>query len=125
MDKTRRFFWQGSGVKKKYHLVKWEKIISPKKKGDLGVQYIRKINQSLLCRGWWKLEKNEGMWQKVVEKKYVKHHSISQLKYKNSSSSVWNDLFKVKDIYVQGRLIKVGDGEWLTFGRINGVALSL
>jgi hypothetical protein len=34
MDKTRKkFFWQGGGEKKKYHLVKWDKITRPKKKG--------------------------------------------------------------------------------------------
>jgi hypothetical protein len=34
MDKTRKkFFWQGGGEKKKYHLVKWDKITRPKKGG--------------------------------------------------------------------------------------------
>lgn len=109
-----RFFWQGR-VKKKYHLVKWEKIISPKKKGGLGVQDIRKMNQSLLCRWWWKLERREGLWQKVVEKKYVKQLSISQMKYKSSNSPAWNDLLKVKDIYLQGRVIKCGNGRMADF----------
>jgi len=31
----KRFFWQGSGMKKKYHLVKWEKICKTKQKGVL------------------------------------------------------------------------------------------
>lgn len=59
IDKTRRrFFWQGGGLKRKYHLVKWKKNINPKYKGGLGIHDIRKMNQSLL---WWKLGKKEGM----------------------------------------------------------------
>jgi uncharacterized protein YhbP (UPF0306 family) len=35
IDKARRtFFWQGSGNKRKHHLVKWSKICCPKKKKD-------------------------------------------------------------------------------------------
>jgi len=39
LDKIRRiFFWQGGRTKKKYHLVKWEKICKSKKKGGLGLR---------------------------------------------------------------------------------------
>jgi hypothetical protein len=38
----RRFFWQGGGTKKKYHLLKWEKICKSKKKGGLGIKNLRK-----------------------------------------------------------------------------------
>jgi hypothetical protein len=27
------------------------------------------MNLSLLCKWWWKLEKEEGIWQEVVKKK--------------------------------------------------------
>ncbi|PUZ72532.1 hypothetical protein GQ55_2G401100 [Panicum hallii var. hallii] len=116
IDQTRkRFFWQESGLKKKYHLVKWEKLNRPRKKGGLGIQDIRKMNQSLLCGWWWKLEKKEGMWQKLVEKKYVMQSRITRLKYKPTNSSVWNNLLKVKDIYLKGRRIKVGNGRLAEF----------
>ena len=70
MDCTRkRFFWQGGGMKKKYHLVKWCKIAKPKQKGGLGIHDLRKMNLSLLCKWWWKVEKGEGLWQEIVRKK--------------------------------------------------------
>ena len=51
LDKIRRrFFWQGGGTKKKYHLVKWEKICKHKKKGGLGIKDVRKMNISLLWK---------------------------------------------------------------------------
>jgi len=59
IDNKEKIFLAGRGLKKKYYLLKWEKIIRPKKKGSLGIQNIRKMNQSLLCRWWWKLEKKE------------------------------------------------------------------
>lgn len=36
LDKIRRkFFWQGGGTKKKYHLIRWTKICKSKKRGGL------------------------------------------------------------------------------------------
>ena len=53
----KRFFWQGGGTKRKYHLVKWSRICKTREKGGLGVKDLRKMNISLLCKWWWKLEK--------------------------------------------------------------------
>jgi hypothetical protein len=69
VDRTRKkFFWQGGGEKKKYHLVKWYKVTSPKSKGGLGVKDLRRMNLSRLCRWWRKLEFEEGIWQEIVRK---------------------------------------------------------
>jgi hypothetical protein len=63
MDKARRkFFWQGGQLKKKYHLVRWGKICKYKKKGGLGIKNLRKMHINLLCKWWWMLEKEEGLW---------------------------------------------------------------
>jgi len=104
-------------LKRKYHLVKWEKIINPKRKGGLGIHDLRKLNQSLLCKWWWKLENKEGMWQKVAEKKYVKNNTITSLKFKATNSPVWKDLLRVKDIYLRGRRFKIGNGRSADFWR--------
>ena len=65
----KRFFWQGGGTKRKYHLVKWSRICQTKEKGGLGVKDQRKMNISLLCKWWWKIEKEEGLWQEIVRQK--------------------------------------------------------
>ena len=71
LDKQRRsFFWQRGGQKKKYHLLRWEIINKSKKHGGLGIKNIQKINISLLCKWWWKLEKGDGLWQKLIKEKY-------------------------------------------------------
>jgi len=66
IDKVRkRFFWQGGGTKRKYHLVKWKIITKPKEKGGLGVKDLKKMNVSLLCKCWWKLE-HEKAFGKIL-----------------------------------------------------------
>lgn len=59
-----------------YHLVKWDKLCLPKQKGGLGIHDLRKMNLSLLCKWWWKLEKEAGTWQDIVQGKYVKNRPI-------------------------------------------------
>jgi hypothetical protein len=111
MDITRkRFFWQEGGVKRKYHLVKWAKVTSPKQKGGLGIKDLRRMNLSLLCRWWWKLEYEEGLWQDIVKKKYKIDRGVAQLRQNPRNSSVWNDLIKVKQLYLKGRIMIVGNG---------------
>jgi hypothetical protein len=44
-------------------------IAIPKRKGGLGIKDQRRMNLSLLCKWWWKLE-NGGLWQEIVRKKY-------------------------------------------------------
>jgi hypothetical protein len=60
MDRGRRkFFWQGSKMKKSYHLIKCDKICRAKKNGGLSIKDPRKLNISLLVKWWWALENEE------------------------------------------------------------------
>ena len=116
IDKIRRtFFWQGGGTKKKYHLVKWVNITKPKDKGGLGIKDLRTMNISLLCKWWWKAENGTGIWQEIVSKKYLKKGGIVFLKKSNKNSPVWNDLLKVRHIYLKGRSMIVGNGKSTSF----------
>jgi hypothetical protein len=116
MDTARkRFFWQGGHMKKKYHLIKWNKITKPKKKGGLGIKNLRRMNISLLCKWWWKAENGEGIWQDIVRKKYMKKGMISLLAKNPKNFPVWNDLLKVRHVYLKGRSMKVGNGKNTSF----------
>jgi len=111
LDKIRRiFFWQGGRTKKKYHLVKWEKICKSKKKGGLGIKNLRKMNISLLCKWWWKLEREEGLWQTIVKYKYFRKDNIYSGSHKLNDSSIWYDLLKIKDVYLLGRDLCIKNG---------------
>jgi hypothetical protein len=73
------------------------------------------MNLSLLCKWWWKLEHEESLWQDIVKKKYKIDRGIAQLRQKPRDSSVWNDLFKVKQLYLKGRIMIVGNGSNTNF----------
>jgi hypothetical protein len=51
-------------------------ICKSKKKGGLGIKNLRKMNISLLCKWWWMLEKEDGLWHEIVRKI---HKAVSYL----------------------------------------------
>jgi hypothetical protein len=75
------------------------------------------MNLSLLCKWWWKLETGEGLWQEIVRKKYKIKGGIARLKHKPDNSPVWNDLLKVKELYLAGRQFIAGNGSEIDFWR--------
>lgn len=58
-----------------------------------------------------RLESESGLWQEIVKKKYIKDGCISQIKHRQTDSLVWSDLLKVRDLYLEGRRMRVGDGK--------------
>lgn len=116
LDRIRRsFFWQGGGTKRKYHLVRRVKICKSKKKGGLGIKDLRKLNASLLTKWWWKLETEEGLWQNIIQAKYLHSKNIFNVSHKASDSPMWTDLLKIKDLYLWGRKIRIGNGKKTRF----------
>jgi hypothetical protein len=101
--------------------VKWIKVARPKKRGGLGIKDLRKMNLSLLCKWWWKLEHEEGLWQEIVRKKYKITKGITSLRQNGKESPVWKDLLKVKHLYLKGRIIAVGMARTLISGKTHGV----
>ena len=61
------------------------------------------------------MENEEGMWQDIVRKKYVRNKCIFQIKHKAQDSPIWSDLLKVKEYYMKGRKLIVGNGRNIDF----------
>jgi len=95
--------------------VKWTKISKPKDKGGLGIKNLRRMNISLLCKWWWKVENGEGIWQDIIRKKYLKNGSLHILRKNHKNSAVWNDLLRVKALYLKGRSMIIGNGKNTSF----------
>ena len=111
LDKQRRcLLWQGGGRKRKYHLIRWTTICKSKKRGGLGIKNISNMNVSLLCKWWWRLEMENGIWQDIVKAKYMTSGIISNIKWRLNDSPVWKDLLQVRHIYLMGRSIRTGNG---------------
>jgi hypothetical protein len=58
------------------YVIKITLICINKQKGGIGIKDIRKMNISMLCKWWWKLENGHGLWQQIINAKYVKGRSI-------------------------------------------------
>ena len=90
LDKhRRRFFWAGKKKKKAYCMVKWKRVCRSKNKGGLGVKDLHRQNVSLLCKWWWKLETQDGLWQRIVKAKYLRNKSIALVKARINDSPCW------------------------------------
>jgi len=44
------------------------KVTNPKEKGGLGTKDLRKMNISLLCKWWHKVENGSGIWHDIVQR---------------------------------------------------------
>jgi hypothetical protein len=111
MDKLRRrFFWHGKKLKRGYYMVKWTKVCRSKKKGGLGILDLHKQNISLLCKWWWKLDTEQGLWQDIVKAKYLRNKSVANVTARFNDSPCWKGLLKVKDTYMVGRKINLRKG---------------
>lgn len=73
-------------LEKNYHLVKWEVICKSKKQGGLGIKDLKRMNLSLLCKWWWKLEREEGLWQQIISYKYMRDKTIYDVNHKLNDS---------------------------------------
>lgn len=96
-------------------MVKWETICKSKKKGGLGIKDLKRMNISLLCKWWWKLEREGGLWQHIVKYKYMQNKTIHEVEHRLSDSPMWADLLKVKIVYLQGRGVITNDGSLTRF----------
>jgi hypothetical protein len=73
------------------------------------------LNASLLCKWWWLLDSETGLWQEIVNLKYVKDTHVCLIQNKLSDSPVWSDLLKIKHIYLKGRGYQLNNGKLMSF----------
>uniref|UniRef100_J3LGX6 CCHC-type domain-containing protein n=1 Tax=Oryza brachyantha TaxID=4533 RepID=J3LGX6_ORYBR len=55
-----KFYWEGLGDKRRYHMVKWSNIAFPKDFGGLGFTETRAMNTALLSKWIFKLESEDN-----------------------------------------------------------------
>jgi hypothetical protein len=99
LDKQRRIFLWQEGVPKGN--IGWsdrKKYVKARTKGGLGIKDIGKTNISLLCKWWWRLEKEKGLWQDLIKKKYLQNDGVSIVRHMINDSLVWCDLLKIRGL---------------------------
>lgn len=110
-----RFFWEGVGNKKKYHMIKWETLAVPKEFGGLGFIDTRIMNTVLLAKWIFKLDRGENSMALVVlRKKYLRGRSFCQTNQRGASQ-FWQGLGKAREWYERGTRWKLGNGKRIRF----------
>jgi len=105
-----RFYWQGTGKKRKYHMVKWEALSRPKEFGGLGFLDVRVMNICLLAKWIAKLETGDNsLCCSLLRQKYLGQKSIYQLRRK-TGSQFWRSLLGMRDWFQRGRKIEIKAG---------------
>jgi hypothetical protein len=90
--------WQGGDNTRKYHLVNWPTVCSPKDQGGLGILDLRNMNISLLTKWLWRLETSDGLWEKIIRHKYIKDNPLVVVE-KQNISQFWRGLLENKDSF--------------------------
>ena len=72
-------------------------------------------NKCLLGKWLFKLFNEEGWWQDILQKKYVKDKCLSQLEKRPGDSQFWLGLMEVKDLLLQNGKFKVNSGHQTRF----------
>lgn len=110
-----RLLWQEDQGTRKYHLVNWPSVCTPKDLGGLGVLDLDLMNISLLCKWLWKLENSEGLWQSILRKKYLRKQTLTQAMARRGLSQFWYGLLEVKDFFYKLCSRKIGSGKQIRF----------
>jgi hypothetical protein len=106
----RRLLWQGGHQTKKYHLVDWASVCSPKNQGGLGVLNLEFMNDSLLYKWLWNIENSKGLWQKIIASKYIKGKPLIIVKQKQGDSHFWKKILSLRDNFYKYCKTLVGNG---------------
>jgi hypothetical protein len=61
------------------------------------------------------MSNGSGLWQDIINLKYVKQFPIGAIPNKLQDSPLWKDLMKVRFIYLRGREYKLNNGKRVSF----------
>jgi hypothetical protein len=110
-----RFFWEGAGSKRKYHLLNWPAVCKPKECGGLGIINSKNMNVALMLKWIWRLyHEEEAIWARVLRAKYA---SADDIFAGNGAggSPFWRSLHKIKHLFKLGAVYGVVDGRRTLF----------
>ena len=112
MDAIIRAFWWGHGQgEKKLHLLNWEKICQPKRKGGLRLKKFGPLNQAMLAKQYWNLNhKPNSLLTRTYKAKYYSNCSLQEYIPKPHHSWVWKNIVKHGDFRLREGQWRVGTG---------------
>ena len=61
----------------------------PKDQGGLGIEVLEIKNKCLLSKWLFKILNEEGVWQELIQNKYLKNKTLAQVEAKPTDSPFW------------------------------------
>jgi hypothetical protein len=110
-----RFFWQSDDTRRKYRLTKWNIICRPKDQGGLGIEVLDIKNRCLLSKWLFSLLNEDGVWQELIQNKYLSQKTLSEVQPKPTDSPFWKGLMQVKDDFFARGRFTLGNGQSIRF----------
>jgi hypothetical protein len=115
----RNFLWQGLQPNKKWALVSWDKVCTPKSMGGLGLQDPGKLNQIMGAKIWWRWMKTpDALWAQIWKNKYAPSMQTDQLIRHNvriQGSNIWNTAWQNKDLIQKHAFWEIRNGDSARF----------
>lgn len=115
----RRYLWQEDRGIRKYHIVQWPVVCSPRDQGGMVLLDLDIMNKALLGKWLWPLENTDGMWQQLLREKYLTKKILANKKLKNGDSHFWQGMIDIKEAFMQFIRKKPGDGKNILFWEDN------
>ena len=108
----RQFIWGASNVKRKVHLINWNKICSPKEEGGLGFRKAKEVNMACMMKlAWGIVSKPNSLWVRVLRNKYrCDDNIIPEVKRRDKMSNAWRGIFQIWPHFKQNLIWRVGNG---------------
>ena len=94
-------------------------MCQPKDQGGLGVLDLEVMNIALLAKWLWKLFNEKGMWQTLLQNKYLRNTTFGQCSSKNGDSHFWQGLMEIKPLFLSCCKFKIGNGAKTRFWEDN------
>ncbi|WMV22162.1 hypothetical protein MTR67_015547 [Solanum verrucosum] len=118
LDRIRRnFLWQGNNEKKRFHLVKWESVVTGKKNGGLGIKNLIFQSEALRMKWLWRYSfEDQLMWKRVVGAKYEAEDSwMTKDVTSPYGVSLWRSIRELWEEVKLNSKVKVGNGNKTKF----------
>lgn len=115
----KNFLWDSTSQKRRLHLLKWDKISTPKEQGGLGIQWLRDKNDALLASTAWKLfHIPRGPWAAFLISKYItmRRHPLKR------TSTLWKHIINGWNTCQNGSFWHVTRGTHVLFWTDNWMA---
>lgn len=131
---NRNFLWGSDGEQKKVHLVDWDSVTLSKKEGGLGTRKSKYMNQALLSKAAWRIQKGDtSVWSEIFRKKYLRGRSFKEYQPVGAASSTWRGIVKGADLVNKGSIWRIRNGakvnfwtdRWLDVGVLEDFAIKI